>query len=326
MDILNPQNLRREADRALARGREPKKVILAYVLGITGLSLISLALSEFFGSPSADQGGLSNLGTHAIYQTAQQVIPMLASLVAMCLELGYMGAMMRISRGQYADRTDLKVGFQKFWSLLRLTILEALICMGVGFLSVQLAGVIFAMTPWAQSVMDAVMALGTTDPMALSEADLLALLEVMGPMYIIAGIVYLVMLIPVLFRLRMANYCLLDDPQGRALAALGASNRMMRRRFFSMLKIDLSLWVYYLATVLMTLVMYLDLILGLLGFPLPMEGKLFSLLVYGAALAMQFGIQYLLRSRVELTYLAAYDKLREKPRDSGVVLGNIFDM
>ena len=34
----------------------------------------------------------------------------------------------------------------------------------------------------------------------------------------------------------------------------------------------------------------------------------------------------LLRSRVELTYLAAYEKLREKPKSSGVVLGNIFDM
>lgn len=326
MDILNPQNLRKEADRALARGREPKKVLLAYVLGITGLSLLSLGLSELMGSLSADQGGLSNLGTHAIYQTAQQVIPMLASFVAMCLELGYLGAMLRISRGQYADHTDLKVGFQKFWPLLRLTILQGLIFLGVGVLAVQLSSVVFAMTPWAQPVMDALVALEVTDPAMLTEADVLALLEVMGPMYIIAGIVYLALLIPVLFRLRLASYCLLDDPQGRALAALGTSNRLMRRRFLPMLKVDLSLWVYYLATAVMTVVMYLDLILALLGVQLPLEGKLFSLLVYLAALVMQFGIQYLLRSRVELTYLAAYDKLREKPRDSGVVLGNIFDM
>ena len=278
------------------------------------------------GSLSADQGGLSNLGTHAIYQTAQQVIPMLASFVAMCLELGYLGAMLRISRGQYADHTDLKVGFQKFWPLLRLTILQGLIFLGVGVLAVQLSSVVFAMTPWAQPVMDALVALEVTDPAMLTEADVLALLEVMGPMYIIAGIVYLALLIPVLFRLRLASYCLLDDPQGRALAALGTSNRLMRRRFLPMLKVDLSLWVYYLATAVMTVVMYLDLILALLGVQLPLEGKLFSLLVYLAALVMQFGIQYLLRSRVELTYLAAYDKLREKPRDSGVVLGNIFDM
>ena len=40
----------------------------------------------------------------------------------------------------------------------------------------------------------------------------------------------------------------------------------------------------------------------------------------------KFGIQILLRNKVEATYLTAYEQLREKPRDDGVVLGNIFNM
>jgi len=41
---------------------------------------------------------------------------------------------------------------------------------------------------------------------------------------------------------------------------------------------------------------------------------------------LQVLIQITLRNRVETTYLMAYNALREKPRDDGIVLGNIFDM
>jgi len=326
MDILNPKNLRQEADRALARGREPKKIVLAYALALLALSLLGTLLVEFFGSLSSDQGGLSNLGAHAIYQTAQQVVPLATSLVSMCLELGFLGAMMRVSRGQYADHTDLKVGFSRFWPLLRLTLLQAGIYLAVGILAVQAASMIFLMSPWAQPLAEAIADLNTTDLTTLDESTLLSLMELMGPVYLIAAVVFLALIIPVLHRLRMANYCLLDDPQGRALSAIRTSSRMMRRRFLPMLKIDLRLWIYHLGTLVVGVTMYLDLILVSLGVTLPLEGKLFSLLVYGVALVMQLALQLTLRCRAELTYLKAYEKLQEKPKDSGVVLGNIFDM
>ena len=74
----------------------------------------------------------------------------------MCLELGFLSGMMRISRGQYADHTDLKVGLQKIGPLLRLFLLEALICLALGFVAAQLAGVILAMTPWAEPVIEVI--------------------------------------------------------------------------------------------------------------------------------------------------------------------------
>ena len=326
MDILNPQNLRRDADRALNRGREPKKVVLAYAVIALALSLLSTLLTYWFGSQISDQGGLSNMGTRAIYQTAQSVTPMIASYVAMCLELGFLGGMMRISRGQYADHTDLKVGFQKFWPLLRLVMIQSIIFFGVAFISAQVGSVLFMLTPWAEPLTEILTPLISSGTMVMDDEMLMQVLPYMGPMLAVVGVVFLVGLIPVLHRLRMANFCLLDDPQGRALAAIRTSSRMMRRRFVPMLKVDLSLWVYYLATAFMMVFMYLDLILELVGIPLPGNAQLFSFGVYAAALAIQFAITILLRSRVELTYLAAYEKLLEKPKSSGVVLGNIFDM
>jgi len=327
MDILNPHSLREDAQRALARGREPKKLVYSYAAIGLAISLLVTLADLWLEREISGTGGLSNLGTRAIFSTAQQAIPVISGILAMCLELGYLSGMMRISRGQYADHTDLKVGLHKFFPLMRLTILQYVIYLAVGILAVQIAALIFAMTPWAQPVMDAVLSLSTMDPAALTEADILGLMEHMVPMYVICGIVFLIALIPFLFKMRMSYFCLLDDPNDRAMAAIRTSSRLMRRRFLPMLKIDLSLWFYYAATAMMMVLMYGDWILAALGVQVSLDATVFSLLVYGTALVVQFVIQISMRNKVEAIYLTAYDRLREKPKEGGpVVLGNIFDM
>lgn len=326
MDILNPSTLRDSANHALARGREPKKLVYAYAgIGLIISLLVTLA-DLWLDNQISGTGGLSNLGTRAIFSTAQQVIPFLSSIAAMCLELGYLAGMLRISRGQYADHTDLKTGFRKFWPLLRLTLLQGILYLALGILAVQLGAVIFSMTPWSDPLMEILYPIVMSGSTTIDEATVLQAYSLMGPMFAIVAVVYVIILIPFMHRMRMANYCLLDDPRGGAMAAIRASNKMMRRRFGSMLKIDLSNWLYYAATMVMMVVMYGDLILAVLGVSVPMDGLTFSLLVYGVSLALQFGIQVLLRNRAEATYVMAYEQLREKPREDGVVLGNIFDM
>lgn len=326
MDILNPQSLREAAGRALNRGRDPKKLVYVYAGIGFALSLLVTLGSLFLDDRISGTGGLSQLGTRAVFSTIQQLLPMVCSLAALCLEFGYLSGMMRIARGQYADHTDLKVGFRKFWPLMRLMLLQGIIMLFVGILAFQVGSLIFAMTPWAGPLVEMMMELSAMDPASIDEQTLLSFLQQAAPMYLTVGVVFLIALIPVLFRLRMAMFCLLDDPNGRAMAAIGASNRMMRRRFGSMLKIDMSLWLYYAATLVMTVLMYSDLLLPALGIHVPLDPLVFSLLVYGAALVLQFVIQVTLRNKVETVYITAYDRLREKPKDTGVVLGNIFDM
>lgn len=326
MDTLNPQSLREAAGRALNRGRDPKKLVYVYAGIGFALSLLVTLGSLFLDDRISGTGGLSQLGTRAVFSTIQQLLPMVCSLAALCLEFGYLSGMMRIARGQYADHTDLKVGFRKFWPLMRLMLLQGIIMLFVGILAFQVGSLIFAMTPWAGPLVEMMMELSAMDPASIDEQTLLSFLQQAAPMYLTVGVVFLIALIPVLFRLRMAMFCLLDDPNGRAMAAIGASNRMMRRRFGSMLKIDMSLWLYYAATLVMTVLMYSDLLLPALGINVPLDPLVFSLLVYGAALVLQFVIQVTLRNRVETVYITAYDRLREKPKDTGVVLGNIFDM
>lgn len=326
MDILNANDLQQRAHQALRRGREPQKLTLAYA----GISL-TMGLAVFFlnlwlDAQISGTGGLRNLGTRAIFSTIQQALPILSSFVLMCLELGFLSGMMRISRGQYADHTDLKVGFEKFWPLFRLSLIQMLVYCAVAFIAMQIGSAIFLLTPWAEPLMEVLYPLYESQSLLLTEELMNELLELMLPMFLVVGVVLLALLVPVLFRMRMAYFCLLEDPRGRAMAAIRESSRMMRRRFGQMLKIDLRLWSYYLVTVAVLVVLYLDVILAMLGVSLPVSAKALAAAVYFAAAGLQFVCHMFLRPRAEITYLLAYDRLREKPKDDGVVLGNIFDM
>ena len=77
---------------------------------------------------------------------------------------------------------------------------------------------------------------------------------------------------------------------------------------------------------LATAISYGDAILPMLGIQLPFNETIGFYLFYFLYLAMLFGIYYFLRNPMAVAYAKAYDSLREKPADNGVVLGNIFDL
>lgn len=326
MDKLNPKDLRQKAQTALRRGREPKKLIYAFAGIHLAMTVVLYAANFWLDGQIANTGGLSNLGNRAIFSTLKQALPLLSGFLTLCLDLGFLAGMMRISRGQYADHTDLKTGFRKFWTLVRLSMLQSLLYFAIGFLALQAGSMLFMFTPWAEPLMEIITPLTMSETAVLDEAVIRELASHMGPLFIFIGVVFLIAIVPFLFRMRMAYFCLLDDPQGRALAAIRESNRMMRRRFFQMLKLDFSLWLYYAATLLTVVVLYGDLILALLGIDLGVSAQTLGLLAWLGSALIQFAATLFLRPQAEVTYLTVYDSLREREQDSGVVLGNIFDM
>ena len=326
MDNLNPKDLRQKAQMALRRGREPKKLIYTFAGIQLAMSVLLYAVNFWLDGQIAATGGLSNLGTRAIFSTAKQALPPLSFCVTMCLDLGFLAGLMRICRGQYADHTDLKTGFQKFWSLVRLMLIQSVLYFAISFLVIQLGSLLFLFTPWADPLMDVLYPLTMSESAVMDEAVLMELAGHMGPLFIFLGVVFLIALIPFLFRMRMAFFCLLDDSQGRAMAAIRESSRMMRRRFGQMLKLDISLWLYHAATALSLLVLYGDLFLALLGIDLGLDFQVLGFIAMMGSSLIQFAATLFLRPQAEVTYLTVYDALRERQQDSGVVLGNIFDM
>ena len=330
MVIPSVQAIKAETDRALRRANDPRKVILAYA-GITVLlsALLTLA-NALLSDRIAGTGGLANFGIRSILSTAQSVLPMIQSIALLCLEFGYQHATLRISRGQYADHTDLKVGFHRFGAIIRLTMWQYFLIFSVTMMLFYLSMQIFILTPWADPLLDLLTPLvteaGANAAALMDEAMMDQALQMMVPMLVIYGIVCCVVLIPILYGFRMANYVLLDDPNGRAFAALRTSKQMMRRNKFRLFKLDLSFWWYYGLVALATAISYGDAILPMLGIQLPFNETIGFYLFYFLYLAMLFGIYYFLRNPMAVAYAKAYDSLREKPADNGVVLGNIFDL
>ena len=60
---------------------------------------------------------------------------MAQSAISMCLDVGYVAAMLRIARGMYTSPQTLRLGFDRFWVLLRAAIFRGLITTGVTFVS-----------------------------------------------------------------------------------------------------------------------------------------------------------------------------------------------
>lgn len=331
MQIPHPKSLKQDASRALKRGREPQKLITAYTGFTVLLSAFVTVANYWLGLQIDGTGGLGQLGTRAVFSTAQMVLPMVQSVMLLCLELGYLHGMMRITRGQYADHTDLKMGFHRFGPLLRMTLLQAFIYFGIGVITFYFSMQLYMLTPWAESLYTILEPVVSTaniiDPTyVLDEATLMQATDAMLPMFILYGILYGVLAVILSYRFRMASYALLDNPQAGGLAALRESRKMMRRNGWKLFCVDISFWWFHGLTALASVICYGDVLLPMVGITLPFNDTVAYFLFYGLYLAVLFVTQYFLRNRVECAYVVAYEAICPKPKDNGAVLGNIFDM
>lgn len=330
MDIRDRRALKEDAAQALAVGRDPKKLILFYA-GITTLVSMAVTLVNYWlDLQISDTGGLRNLGIRSILSTVQTVLPILQNFLLLCLNYGYLSAVLRISRRQYADHTDLKTGFRRFGPIVRLLLLQGLIYIAFLFISYQIGTLIFLFTPLSDGLMAIL-----TPYLSGSQLDVSILMDdaiisqittAMLPLFAIMALVFLILAIPMAYQFRMAGFCLMDETRIGAIAALRESKQMMKRNRFQLFRLDLSFWWYYLLSALTIILCYGDTILGMLNVTLPFNAATGYFLFYFLYLATNFALMYAFQNRVELTYAAAYNALRPKPQNGGVVLGNIFDM
>lgn len=330
MDIRNIRQLKDTAGQRLETARDEKKIILLYS-GITlAASLLVTLICYCLDLQIAQSGGLSRMGTKAVLSTLDQLLPMLLNIALLCVELGFLACMIRISRGLYTSVQTLRAGLPRFWAMIRANLLLLLRYFVVAVGCFYLADLIFALTPLSNTAMELLAAISASaDPSALilDETVALQLLESMIPMLVIFCILFAAVIIPMTYRYRMVNYILLDKPQIGAASALRESKQMMYHNRSALFKLDLSFWWYYLLMGVANLICYGDVLLPLVGITLPVSEDLNYFLWYGLYLAALFGIYYGFRNKVGVTYALAYDAVKPKEKDSGgVVLGNIFQM
>lgn len=330
MGIPSNRVLKGDAARRVAASDQAQQVVFVYI-GIITLSAALVTLINYcLGLQIDKSGGLSNMGLRSMLSTIQSVLPMLQNALAMCLQVGYAAAMMRVSRRQYTSANTLKLGFDRFWLLLRTTLVQIFIYIAVSMLCFWLAAQIFMFTPMADQVTEILAPILTNGTLPvdllLDDAIYNQLVRAMIPMFGILCVLYLIIMTPIVYSFRMVNYIIVDKPSLRAGAILKESRQMMKGNRLRLLKLDLGLWWWYLLTVLIAVVGYGDSLLPMVGISLPMNEDLAYFLFYGIFLAAQFAAFFFLRNRVEVTYIQMYDIIRPRDQETGVVLGNIFQM
>lgn len=331
MDIQDTRQLKTFSTQRLERNQAAEKIVLLFAALALGSSALVSLINYLISLQISKSGGLGNLGIRSVLSTVQTMLPLVQSLLVKILELGYLAAMLRVARGQFVSERTLKLGFDRFWPLLRLLLIEGLIYLALEFGCIYLAVMIYLMTPLSRPVIQLLMPLMQDTSMlssglVLDDALYDQLIAAMTPVFLICGLLFCVAAVPVIYQYRMAEYVLIDRPGLGAMAALRESRKMMRRNRLKLLRVDISLWWFYAAVLLANVIGYGDTILPMLGVSLPMSEDAAYYLFYALSLALLFAGYYFLRNRAEVTYALVYDALRPKEKQDGVVLGNIFQM
>ena len=331
MDIRNIRHMSAVTGQRLENAPQTGQVALLYAGVTMGLHALVTAIDWVLSQQVNAFGGLSNLGTRSVFQAIQTMLPLVLPLITMCLDVGYLAAMLRVARRQFVSPQTLRLGFDRFWVLLRLTVIRGAIFTAIGFGCMYIGISIYLMTPLAQPLKELMIPLLQDQSLlsgglAIDEATYNQLVSVMTPALLISGGIFLVGTAPVLFQYRMAEYVVVDKPGQGALAAMRESRRMLKGNWRSLLRLDVSLWWYYAALVAANVVCYGDRILPLLGVNLPWSEEVSYYVFYFAYLVMLFGIYWRLRNRAEVTYALVYDTFRPQEQGGGAVLGNIFQM
>lgn len=332
MNLRNIRELKTFAAQRLEQSDSQKQVVWIYAGLILGLTALVTVANHLLGMQIANFGGLSNLGKKSMLSSIQSMLPFVQTILAMCLEVGYVAAMLRIARGMYTSPQTLRLGFDRFWLLMRCAVFKGLIFTGVTFVSLYAGIMVYMITPFSEAAVEIIVPLMSETSLlntsiTIDDATYMQLVQAMLPAFALFGLFWLLLGAPVYYSFRMANHVIIDRPGIGALAALRESKLMMKGNRMALLKLDLSFWWFYLAGAAAMAVCYGDMLLPMLGVTLPVSETTAYFLFYAIYLGISFAIQVFLRNRVEVTYGLAYDAVKPKETASGgVVLGNIFQM
>ena len=330
MTIPSFKILKKNAAERVAAAQNARKIVLVYAGIVTVLALLVTIINYVLNQQIAQLGGLSNMGLRSVLSTVQSVLPMVQSMVVLCLDLGYVAAMVRISRQQYASEHTLKLGFDRFWVLLRHSLIQGFLYMFVAMGAFWFSMPVFLLSPLSNGLIGMVTP-EMADPNVLMElmqdaAFAQQVMSAMLPMLVIFGILYTILFIPISYALRMTKYVIIDKPGQGALYAMKESFKMMRGSCIRLFKLDLSLWWWYAISILSSVLCYADVLLPMIGIALPFSADVSYFLFYVLFLIVQFAACYFLRNRIEVVYAQVYNTLKPREKDNGVVLGNIFQM
>lgn len=320
MNIRDREGLKAQAAQRLSvASYHPGKLSLIHGAVGVALSLILSLLSLALSHGIEGTGGLSGLGTRNILETVQALLSYGYTLLMPFWQIGILFAFLCIVRGQGAGPESLLRGFYRFGPLLRLKLLEMLVYFGIAMICAYLSSFLaMSFSPAMLEMMEPIAMEMMEDP----NADVYALMEqipqqemlqAMLPMLLIFAAVYLAAVVLVGYRLRFAQYLIVDDPGFGAFSAMRGSLQLTKRNCIALFRLDLSFWWYYLLQAVAVAVSLADVLLRAAGVQLPVSNQWSAVICYCVYGVILLSLNYLYRPQVEATYALAYDSLKNPP-------------
>jgi len=278
---------------------------------VTAANLLLLLLETLIGNMMTDAVGLAALDKRTMLMTVQSVLELAVNILLPFWVYGFTQVAMEIARKGEPSYGSLLAGFRRFGPLLRLLLLETFIAMGYIMLAVWGATALYMISPFAARVMETVtpaleQAETITDPAALSalmEPVMEQMLQSLWPLYLLMVLALGVILVPWLYKLRLAPYHILDG-ENSALRAIALSKYEMHGNRIAMFRLDLRWWWYYGLLILSAAPLYIYSAVG--------GGETLLWLLTLVSLGLQLLLECLLMSRVQTAYALAYDALKRK--------------
>lgn len=289
------------AERVAASRFDAKKLALLFTGVLVALSFLMTLVNFLLSKQIEGTGGLGGIGTRTILTAAQMLVLVFGTLVTPFWNLGYTRAALdTVRRGDAEPRTLLE-GFRLFLPALRLFLLQAALISAAFFVAMQAGTILYMLTPLSEAAIGVIESLLAGGEAALADpAAIDQLMQVFWPMYLLIGIALLVTILPIIYRLRLVEFSLVDGEE-KALKNLAMSNFRMHGKCFWMFRLDLSFWWYFLLQGLAAALAYGDLLIN--------SGDAAYWIFYLLSAGAQLVIGWAFLPKVQATYALAYEEI-----------------
>lgn len=293
-----------------------RRMILCWAGAICLMSIAVSFLVFWMNREIETTGGISGIDRRNLLTTTTVVAQLLQAVLLLFLGFGYTSVAIDLARDHLPEKGCLLDGFRHYGVILRLTFLKGTLIGGVLFISIQIGSFLFCMTPMAAPLVEFTETyLESTDYAAMEKALMAVLEQVQQPLMLTVAIVFVGLGIPLLFRFRMADLIVMDDPNLGALKAVTGSAKLLRGKCWMLFRLDLHFWWYHGIYLLLLLLGSAGFLSSFFGISLSFDPDMFALISTIAAAIGMFLLAVWRKNLVRLTYVNAYDFLLDPPRE-----------
>ena len=314
---LHITELRRQAGQRLEKVQSPKRLVLIHTAVALGATLLVTGLNWLLSKQIAGTGGLSGIGLRSVLATIQSLLELAVSVCLPFWEIGLLFAVLSWVDGKNAGVPHLLQGFRRLGAVLAMRLLRGGLFLALGIAIMNLSAIVFMLTPFSApflEYLEPIVQEATTPEQvqALLTPELVAeAAEMTLPLLVIFSVLYLAAAIPVFYRLRFADFGVMEGKG--AVRALVQSARLTQGSTLQLMKLDLSFWWYYLLLGLCVAVSVGDTLLPGLGIALPFSQDAGFFLFYVLGTVCQGVLLWQCCGQVNTTYALAYRTLGQPP-------------